>query len=93
MLTVHPRTHGDNLTFADANHEAIGSPPYARGQSRNPAQDSQSYRFTPVRTGTMQGWSLPIATAAVHPRTHGDNGAISGTSLTLNGSPPYARGQ
>ena len=89
----HPRSRGNNRVLYGANEVDRGSPPLAREQ--RPGNDGVPDRIgiTPARAGTTETILQFNPLFQDHPRSRGNNCAISDCILSGVGSPPLAREQ
>ena len=90
--SVHPRMRGADRGRGRAARALAGSPPHARGGSRDNDRFPHEGRFTPACAGRITGSQAPPGNPAVHPRMRGADKAVALIAAPHSGSPPHARG-
>ena len=70
-----------------------GSPPHARGRQWGKAAGVFAGRITPACAGKTQRRSRRRVTLPDHPRMRGEDNELFGTNISVQGSPPHARGR
>ena len=89
---VHPRGHGEHLTFQQRITDRYGSSPWARGTHVSSATQTAALRFIPVGTGNTHLRQSSKPNIAVHPRGHGEHEQLELPNKVDDGSSPWARG-
>ena len=89
----HPRLRGEKSSYAVIRLDALGSPPPARGEVDFYLARLPCHRITPACAGRRQSGDLVAERDKDHPRLRGEKIAKDTTLLTLEGSPPPARGE
>ena len=89
---VHPRGHGEHLTFQQRITDRYGSSPWARGTHVSSATQTAALRFIPVGTGNTHLRQSSKPNIAVHPRGHGEHSRLLKNFSVDCGSSPWARG-
>ena len=89
----HPRSRGDNATNNTLKRALAGSPPLTRGQQAGRSLVDSEAGITPAHAGTTRGRHSDERGHRDHPRSRGDNFAISSMVMVSIGSPPLTRGQ
>ena len=89
----HPRLRGENVRPLENLVIFQGSPPLARGKLSADEWRLLEGRITPACAGKTRttGWITRILRD--HPRLRGENISIFGSSSSISGSPPLARGK
>ncbi len=92
LQTVHPRMHGDHISWERQPGRSLGSSPHARGPRISGKQVETGARFIPACTGTTSLCYRCHVLFPVHPRMHGDHRSRTTARTAATGSSPHARG-
>ena len=84
---------GDDSGIPSPSSSIAGSPPRARGRRGRGGRRSATHGLTPACAGTTVKQPFRSTFQEAHPRVRGDDAAKGMESLTLEGSPPRARGR
>ena len=90
---AHPRSRGENVTYAMGVISGVGSSPLARGKLGRPASSPRGRGLIPARAGKTVRARLHCATRWAHPRSRGENTPRMNDLQTRRGSSPLARGK
>ena len=91
--SAHPRSRGENVFDGARNTHPCGSSPLTRGKPYYLVQHMQHGRLIPAHAGkTMFRRASSVGTSA-HPRSRGDNKAVSTLARKHVGSSPLTRGK
>ena len=92
-MRAHPRSRGENVAAASRPNDVPGSSPLTRGKPSVPPVMWYTERLIPAHAGkTGQPRGRACASAA-HPRSRGENDAVSSSQWTVGGSSPLTRGK
>ena len=90
---AHPRSRGENVVATPEEAVARGSSPLARGKlERSPCVRGMG-RLIPARAGKTRNPAPPHLRGLAHPRSRGENPALTWIVRTPAGSSPLARGK
>ena len=92
VWTVHPRGHGEHVSFLCVPLFWVGSSPWARGTRKFASSCFSLWRFIPVGTGNTISSAKSLKLIAVHPRGHGEHAPKVEKQIHTHGSSPWARG-
>ena len=89
----HPRMRGEDKKVTKEGFQISGSPPHARGRPALLFRRFPDFGITPACAGKTQ--SAPSARSATpdHPRMRGEDRGSMRAGLSVQGSPPHARGR
>ena len=90
--TVHPRVHGELDRPGHGARARAGSSPRTRGTRLEPGVEPVELRFIPAYTGNSVSRPSRTHRTPVHPRVHGELGAILLSDDLPLGSSPRTRG-
>ena len=91
--SAHPRSRGENVFDGARNTHPCGSSPLTRGKPYYLVQHMQHGRLIPAHAGkTMFRRASSVGTSA-HPRSRGENKAVSTLARKHVGSSPLTRGK
>ena len=92
-LPDHPRMRGEDKKVTKEGFQISGSPPHARGRPALLFRRFPDFGITPACAGKTQ--SAPSARSATpdHPRMRGEDRGSMRAGLSVQGSPPHARGR
>ena len=90
---AHPRSRGENPTFAAKSPMCAGSSPLTRGKRDMLWQQAGKTRLIPAHAGKTGEPEKLTATSTAHPRSRGENHAASTAALNVSGSSPLTRGK
>ena len=88
----HPRTCGEQQSFAPPLVHREGSPPHMRGTELQFEPNSVIFGITPAHAGNSAFQSMTIGLTWDHPRTCGEQIAYDYVDCIRSGSPPHMRG-
>ena len=91
--TAHPRSRGENPIVYTLWRWLLGSSPLARGKHVSVALSSFSMGLIPARAGKTTPRPSPPLARRAHPRSRGENAAVTGAAFDPKGSSPLARGK
>ena len=89
---VHPRSCGEQRSYAVVKYYASGSSPLVRGTARGAQSGARGDRFIPARAGNSRQVVNVRSQPAVHPRSCGEQGRGSSATRRWTGSSPLVRG-
>ena len=92
-MSAHPRSRGENLPITVATAPRRGSSPLTRGKLQPPDQECVDERLIPAHAGKTRlrmSWCSP---RGAHPRSRGENMAITAAKKLSDGSSPLTRGK
>ncbi len=92
MRPVHPRTSGEQCPAHVQPPCDNGSSPHERGTAGLHPRTATGLRFIPARAGNRRLSAPSVTTEPVHPRTSGEQSAISWRYMPEFGSSPHERG-
>ena len=72
-LRAHPRSRGENRTFASGQSSETGSSPLTRGKRRRLQLARQLPGLIPAHAGKTGRWGRFIISPRAHPRSRGEN--------------------
>ena len=90
--SVHPRVHGELVSYKYTPNTATGSSPRTRGTHLGGGRPVEQDRFIPAYTGNSSSGITLIDCIPVHPRVHGELISAFLKSFILFGSSPRTRG-
>ena len=90
---AHPRSRGENSAPASAMLTAAGSSPLTRGKLVEAASGFLLKRLIPAHAGKTSSYKVPGFRAGAHPRSRGENVAVSVPTGGREGSSPLTRGK
>jgi len=90
--TVHPRSCGEQDLAKRKPTGANGSSPLVRGTGPRVARRKKSTRFIPARAGNSNRPVARYSESSVHPRSCGEQSALSTITCSASGSSPLVRG-
>ena len=90
---AHPRSRGENRLRAVLNLLTDGSSPLTRGKPTVGVADGGTDRLIPAHAGKTQPVETVIWSRAAHPRSRGENGAVTVVVSFGSGSSPLTRGK
>ena len=88
----HPRLRGEQMDAINANIDAKGSPPLARGTALAFIAFCQGVGITPACAGNRGGRGGRGRRGRDHPRLRGEQTGCHAADADILGSPPLARG-
>ena len=93
VASAHPRSRGENSQAEEKMRPRTGSSPLTRGKHHEGPHDPHQDRLIPAHAGKT--WPRPLSSRArpAHPRSRGENDALSGASSAWKGSSPLTRGK
>ena len=90
---AHPRSRGENAHLTRLNEAGTGSSPLARGKLACRSPSHLLPRLIPARAGKTRNNQSANSRGWAHPRSRGENAALTaGTGMKV-GSSPLARGK
>ena len=90
---AHPRSRGENGTRSDLAYVTEGSSPLTRGKHLPLDAPGDGPGLIPAHAGkTPRGWMI-LGCRRAHPRSRGENEALSHPKLMSLGSSPLTRGK
>ena len=92
ITPVHPRSRGEHVTMATTDNNWTGSSPLARGTRPSGRRGRGFGRFIPARAGNTPAAPPHPTPLPVHPRSRGEHGTSSDSTISYCGSSPLARG-
>ena len=92
LLSVHPRSCGEQLDYSAAFSSCAGSSPLVRGTDESFMVSITDHRFIPARAGNSLSQIISFFTGAVHPRSCGEQDLDREGVSPLPGSSPLVRG-
>ncbi len=92
IITVHPRSCGEQSVFSSISPALFGSSPLVRGTEQDARLPEHIRRFIPARAGNRAKQSRPEILMAVHPRSCGEQFSSVKASFSISGSSPLVRG-
>ena len=93
LVAAHPRSRGENSTFAASSAVWNGSSPLTRGKLNVRRVERRLERLIPAHAGKTQGPNGPSRDEAAHPRSRGENIMSHAKNTTVSGSSPLTRGK
>ena len=90
--SVHPRTGGEHLAYAESHTDSDGSSPHGRGTHFRGRLGVSVVRFIPARAGNTAERVACTPHHAVHPRTGGEHAPTALSNRAGIGSSPHGRG-
>ena len=70
---AHPRSRGENLSGADADHDFAGASPLTRGKPTHSLADPHARGRIPAHAGKTRWETCPPLRTRAHPRSRGEN--------------------
>ena len=93
MRRAHPRSRGENTARALGIGRQTGSSPLTRGKPHSSALDAHGQRLIPAHAGKTNGHRIQHTNWWAHPRSRGENKAVSTLARKHVGSSPLTRGK
>ena len=90
---AHPRSRGENPTFAAIVSKAAGSSPLTRGKPFRALLIRPRFRLIPAHTGKTGRACFRSRLRPAHPRSRGENSSSAYPSTASAGSSPLTRGK
>ena len=90
---AHPRSRGENRAAKRRNRLQLGSSPLARGKRDETLDEAPARGLIPARAGKTTLYSAATSFMTAHPRSRGENAALSPSCTSVVGSSPLARGK
>ena len=90
---AHPRSRGENSLAWSGMPARTGSSPLTRGKCQVRQVVTRGRGLIPAHAGKIAGHAGRAETSRAHPRSRGENSAISRGSSTDVGSSPLTRGK
>ena len=90
---AHPRSRGENLSGADADHDFAGSSPLTRGKFQRWRMCRVISGLIPAHAGKISKHLNPWRPAWAHPRSRGENLLFDNVGKDIPGSSPLTRGK
>ena len=91
--TAHPRSRGENRTLSLMICISVGSSPLTRGKRRDRQVQEHAVRLIPAHAGKTRRCARCACRRGAHPRSRGENMAVSLILSALAGSSPLTRGK
>ena len=91
--TAHPRSRGENCTYAINASTDAGSSPLTRGKHRQRGRLLDRNRLIPAHAGKTSKLEGTDVNFEAHPRSRGENGLTSAGTAVKAGSSPLTRGK
>ena len=91
--SAHPRSRGENLPPPTCSAALRGSSPLTRGKHSPLQSGSRSSRLIPAHAGKTTTRTHIRTPAPAHPRSRGENSAMSVSDISPYGSSPLTRGK
>ena len=91
--TAHPRSRGENLPVLHPSMTVDGSSPLTRGKRTGPEACHHQARLIPAHAGKTRLSPPRSRTTRAHPRSRGENAALTCRSFATRGSSPLTRGK
>ena len=93
MSSAHPRSRGENPIDMQASRRAPGSSPLTRGKRLPGLARDRDDRLIPAHAGKTEWITHWRPLLRAHPRSRGENAAVTDTNWGPNGSSPLTRGK
>ena len=90
---AHPRSRGENPALLAGRMKRAGSSPLARGKRPGREASHASIGLIPARAGKTTTTRATRSRSKAHPRSRGENAALSPSCTSVVGSSPLARGK
>ena len=90
---AHPRSRGENLTPLLIALVIEGSSPLTRGKRTRSSRAGAWTRLIPAHAGKTGRFEAQEPNCAAHPRSRGENAAMSVSDISPYGSSPLTRGK
>ena len=90
---AHPRSRGENLYFDYMRFQTPGSSPLTRGKRNVSFAKPFRKGLIPAHAGKTMCVSMHSRSTAAHPRSRGENAALSPSCTSVVGSSPLTRGK
>ena len=90
---AHPRSRGENCTYAINASTDAGSSPLTRGKHRQRGRLLDRNRLIPAHAGKTSKLEGTDVNFEAHPRSRGENGLTSAGTAVKAGSSPLTRGK
>ncbi len=92
MVSVHPRTRGEQVPNGRPGVPDAGSSPHTRGTGQRFLVRVEIDRFIPAHAGNRPSEAPSNGPRTVHPRTRGEQSPRGPDSISTIGSSPHTRG-
>ena len=90
---AHPRSRGENRSNDNWTIVPLGSSPLTRGKRFIIPPSLNKVRLIPAHAGKTVDAKPPRIPSPAHPRSRGENPAVTSTNWSPNGSSPLTRGK
>ena len=90
---AHPRSRGENGGLTLSGHSDWGSSPLTRGKLGVVGGDHSGLRLIPAHAGKTRARRVPSSASRAHPRSRGENSALTRSTRLTSGSSPLTRGK
>ena len=92
-VEAHPRSRGENLAILAAHADGGGSSPLTRGKHVSQGRLNEYDRLIPAHAGKTTTNSVATWWTRAHPRSRGENTALTWADISGLGSSPLTRGK
>ena len=93
LRSALPRSRGENARMSVAVTDSGGSSPLTRGKQQQSSLQFRTVRLIPAHAGKTVLFFGASSAVTAHPRSRGENDAVSGRSSASRGSSPLTRGK